>query len=146
METKVICPQMPAEQILNRYGTQMLRFCTACLQSEAAGEEAMVRAFGELCRGTPKAPGSSQERVWVLTALLKACKDRETGRQPEQQDGLLKNLAALSLGQRKLFLMRYYWDAGEEEIAQVLHLPKSFVHCRLAKALKQLENEKTGPV
>ncbi len=139
MSTKGICPQIALESVLERYGSQLLRFCVACLQDEAAGEEAMGRAFAELCRCAPKIPGSDEERLWVLTALLKACRQTGPNPSPGQKSGLEAGLCGLSLQQRQIFLMRYYLQLGEEEIAAVMHLPKALVRFRLASAQKQLE-------
>lgn len=138
MKTQVICPQMRPESILNEYGTQMLRFCTACLQSEQAGKEAMNRAFAELCRCAPKAPGEEAERIWLFTALFAACKAQNTARPTLLKEGFAKELAELRPVQRKIFLMRYYMGAGEGEIAAAMHLPKVLVRRCLAVAAEKL--------
>src|ERR1700704_3551405 len=104
------------EEVVDRYGLQLLRTARVILRDEALAEgafQALPERFGRL--GGTKREVSSEARL-----------------------DLAKALDQLSIEQRAAVALHYYQDLSVEETARVLKVPVDTVKSRLKTALRRL--------
>ena len=150
------------DQVVVRYGLQVLRTARLIVRDEALAEdvtqETFVKAWRNLATLRDEEPGPWLMRI-ASNEAISAYRRRHRfdalaqrfGRQPERPHGpstetrldLARALAEITPEQRAVVVLHYYQDLSVEETARTLRLPVDTVKSRLKVALRRLR-ELTG--
>lgn len=150
---------MNIEELIDRYGGDILRLCCIYLGDRQLAEDAFQETFVKAWRQQDTFRGESSEKTWLSHIAVNTCRDAlrsgwfrmmkrsEPVEQlfdlaaPEAQDFSPVRDAVLALpGKYREVIMLYYdQDMKIREIAQLLHLPVNSVSTRLRRARALLE-------
>jgi len=154
---------MNIEEMMARYGDEILRLCCLYLGERHLAEDAFQTTFVKAWQGRESFRGESSERTWLTRIAVNTCRDmlrsgwfRMMKRSepvetlldlaaPEQESPAPVREAVLSLPgkYREVIVLYYDREMKIREIAQVLHLPVNSVSTRLRRA-RALLKEKLG--
>jgi len=153
-------------EIVERYQKPLYNLCYRLLGSHAdaedASQETFMKAYKALSKYDPERPFISwllaiaynrcidQLRRRRLTWVgLEALFDRPDPRSPspeaaaeagEHAEGIQQALSTLSVKDRAVVVLRYWYDYSYDEIAETLKLTNSAVKSRLHRARRELMN------
>ena len=148
---------MEAEQLARlflRYGDDVFRLAYSYLGNRADGEDVCQSVFLKLAEGgTVLLPG--KEKSWLLTCAANLCKSqlrsfwrRNVGELDESvpfRDGSDRELwdAVMALPPKyRAVVHLYYWEGYDQgEIGGILHLSRTAVQTRMARARDMLRKE-----
>lgn len=141
------------EQLMQRHGTRLLRFCAMYLKDAALAEDAVQDTFLKAYRYLDSFRGECSAETWLTGIAINTCRDylrsawlRHTDRRdiatlPEQpvspslpDDTVLTEVMALKRKYREVILLRYYQGLMLQETADALDISPSTVKQRLRKA------------
>lgn len=150
------------EDIVDRYGLQLLRTARLILGDEALAEDAIqetfLKAWQQIKSLREDDPGPWLTRIAMNESITSYRRrhrfDRLTERfgrfqnskpevTSESRLDLVRALDRLPVEQRAAIALRYYQDLSVEETAAVLHIPVDTLKSRLKTALRRLR-ELTG--
>lgn len=151
---------MRLEELIDRYGDDILRLCTAYLGDRHLAEDAFQETFLKAWKARERFRGECSEKTWLTHIAVNTCRDMlrsgwmrmwRRGQPLEtithvpaplaaEETGTIR-MAVLSLAGVYREVIVLYYDQGMtiREIAQMLHLPQNTVSTRLRRARKQLE-------
>lgn len=150
---------MEIEELIERYGDDILRLCLMILGERQLAEDAFQETFVKAWKQRHTFRGESSEKTWLLRIAANTCRDmlrsgwfRLRRRSvpveqlfdlaaPAEPDLSPVRDAVLALpGKYREVVMLYYdQDMKLKEIAGVLHIPVNSVSTRLRRARALLE-------
>lgn len=144
--------------MMNRYGTDIKRFCLLQLRDASQAEDAAQDVFIKAWRALGTFRGDSGEKTWLLRIAANTCRDyQRTGWfrfmdrsvTPEDMergtafefpdDSLSKAITALPALLRQAVTLRYFEELSIREMAQVLAVSEATAKRRVRKANAQLK-------
>lgn len=144
--------------MMNRYGTDIKRFCLLQLRDASQAEDAAQDVFIKAWRALDTFRGDSGEKTWLLRIAANTCRDyQRTGWfrfmdrsvTPENMergtafefpdDSLSKAITALPALLRQAVTLRYFEELSIREMAQVLAVSEATAKRRVRKANAQLK-------
>lgn len=144
--------------MMNRYGTDIKRFCLLQLRDASQAEDAAQDVFIKAWRALDTFRGDSGEKTWLLRIAANTCRDyQRTGWfrfmdrsvTPEDMergtafefpdDSLSKAITALPALLRQAVTLRYFEELSIREMAQVLAVSEATAKRRVRKANAQLK-------
>jgi RNA polymerase sigma-70 factor (ECF subfamily) len=147
------------EEVVDRYGLQLLRTARLILRDEALAEDAVqetfLKAWTRIGSLRDEDPGPWLTRIAMNESISSYRRrhrfqglterfgrlggSREEPRSDERLD-LGRALDQLSVEQRAAVALHYYQDLSVEETAKVLHIPVDTLKSRLKTALRRLRD------
>ena len=140
--------------LFRRYGDDVYRLAYSYLGSRTDGEDVCQSVFLKLAEGkTVLLPG--REKSWLLTCTANLCKSqlrsfwrRNVGELDEsipfrdESDRAVWDAVMALPPKYRVVVHLYYWEGyGQGEIADVLHLSRTAVQTRMARARDMLRKE-----
>ena len=144
--------------MMNRYGTDIKRFCLLQLRDASQAEDAAQDVFIKAWRALDTFRGDSGEKTWLLRIAANTCRDyQRTGWfrfmdrrvTPEDMDhgaafefpddSLSKAITALPALLRQAVTLRYFEELSIREMTQVLAVSEATAKRRVRKANAQLK-------
>lgn len=157
---------MKIEQLMDDYGTAILRMCFAYLKDMGLAEDAAQDTFIKAYRSFDRFCASEawSEKAWLMRIAINTCKDyrrsawfRHVDRRitaeeflgaqqdlPQQERTLLEDIIHLAPKHREIVLLYYYQDLRVTEIMKILGISRSAVYARLDKAQTHLREKLKG--
>ena len=153
------------EAMMNRYGTDILRFCTLQLKDAKLAEDAAQEVFIKAWKAVERFQGRSSEKTWLLRIAINTCRDyQRTGwfrwmdrrttpddgpDQPYEENGfdrlpVTMAVSELPTVQRAVVWLRYSEGMRLSEIASVTGVSEATVKRRLEKAAAALRQKLKG--
>ena len=156
------------EQLMEEYGTELLRLCYLYFKDYQLAEDAVQETFIKVFTKFHTFKGDSSMKTWITRIAINVCKDfirkrsyRELPRDfdlytaadhdaPEPESAiidtdeniaLLNAVCALSDIYRETVLLYYYSGFNTREIAKILHIGETTVCVRLKRARDLLRGE-----
>lgn len=150
---------MSIEEMMERYGDDILRLCLLYLGDRQLAEDAFQETFIKAWRGRETFRGESGEKTWLSHIAVNTCRDmlrsgwfRQMRRSvpvdaafgvaaPQAAESAPVRDAVLALPGKYREVIVLYYDQGmkQREIAQMLHLPVNSVSTRLRRARALLQ-------
>ena len=153
---------MTIEELIDRYGDDILRLCIVYQGDRALAEDACQETFIRAWRHMDSFRGESNEKTWLSSIAVNVCRDvLRSGwmrmlRRSQPVETLL-NLASGDIPRppspvrdavlqlpgryREVILLHYFQDLDAGEIAQILGVSLSSVYRRLEKARMKLKDQ-----
>lgn len=156
--------QVTVEELIDRYGDDILRICLLYLGDRQLAEDAFQETFIKAWRNAGTFRGESSVRTWLVQIAVNTCKStlrsgwfrmrKKAGNveellnlpakeQPMDLD-LTQAVCLLPGKYREVVTLCYYEGMKLREIAQLLNLPVNTVSTRLRKARRLLHAELKG--
>ena len=156
---------MTIEELIDRYGDDILRLCIVYLGDRALAEDACQETFIRAWRHMDSFRGESNEKTWLLRIAINTCRDYqrtgwfrrmdrsitpedlpECGAEDRSYDRLPVTEAVRQLppGLRNVIWLRYYEGMKLPEIAQTVGLSEATVKRRLSNAAAILRQKLEG--
>ena len=158
---------MTIEELIDRYGDDILRLCIVYLGDRALAEDACQETLIRAWRHMDSFRGESNEKTWLSSIAVNVCRDvlrsgwfrmwrrskpieellHLTSDTPMPEDSPVRAAVLELPGQyREVVLLYYDQNMKLKEIAQLLHLPQNTVATRLRRARKQLQKSLKGEI
>ncbi len=157
---------MRVEELIDQYGNDILRLCTAYLGDPHLAEDAFQETFLKAWRARDGFRGESSEKTWLSRIAVNTCRDMlRSGwlrmwrksqpveemldlAAPQAPSGAPVRAAVMNLPgmYREVILLYYDQDMTISHIAQVLKLSPNTVSTRLRRARKQLAKTLKGEI
>ena len=158
---------MKIEELIDLYGDDILRLCTAYLGDRQLAEDAFQETFVKAWKAQSRFRGDSSEKTWLAHIAVNTCRDvlrsgwfrmwrrskpieqlfHLTSDTPMPQDSPVRAAVLELPGQyREVVLLYYDQNMKLKEIAQLLHLPQNTVATRLRRARRQLQKSLKGEI
>ena len=157
---------MMVEELIDRYGDDILRLCIAYLGDRGMAEDAFQETFLKAWRSRDAFRGESSEKTWLCTIAVNTCRDQLRSRwfrmwrksqpiesllnltapQKADETPLLEAVFSLPGMYREVILLYYEQDMTPREIADMLHLSANTVSTRLRRARRRLEKALKGEI
>lgn len=144
--------------LMNRYGTDIKRYCILQLHDASQAEDAAQDVFLKAWKALISFRGDSSEKTWLLRIAANTCRDyQRTGWfrfmdrriMPEDvdrgtvftfpDDSLSQAIAALPALLRQAVTLRYFEELSIREMSQVLNVSEATAKRRVRKANEQLK-------
>ena len=145
---------MPIEELIERYGDDILRLCLLYLGDRHLAEDAFQETFVKAWKSLPDFRGESGMKTWLSRIAVNTCYSMmRTGwlrlfRRSQSVDTLLdlaapeeaehmeltEAVCALPGKYREVIVLHYYQNMKLREIAEALRLPQNTVSTRLRRA------------
>lgn len=142
------------EQLMDEYGTQLLRMCTIYLRDRDLAQDAVQDTFLKAYRHLPAFRGECSRKSWLMGIAINTCRDylrtawfRHIDRRtdadalPEtpapdnfKDHTVLTEVNRLPKRYREVILLRYYQGLKVKETADALQLSASAVKQRIKRA------------
>lgn len=158
---------MVIEELIDQYGDDIFRLCTAYLGDRQLAEDAFQETFLKAWKARERFRGESSEKTWLSSIAVNTCRDMlrsgwfRMRRRSQPIDQLLDlpsdaseplespvRAAVLNLPGRYREVILLYYDQNLKlnEIASLLHLPLNTVSTRLRRARMQLQKTLKGEI
>lgn len=147
-------------EMMNRYGTDIKRFCLLQLRDAGQAEDAAQDVFIKAWRAWGAFRGDSSEKTWLLRIAANTCRDyqrtgwfrfmdrRVTPEDMERStafqfpdDSLSKAIASLPALLRQAVTLRYFEELSIREMARVLRISEATAKRRVRKANALLKRQ-----
>lgn len=149
---------MRIEELIDRYGDDILRLCLLYLGDRQLAEDAFQDTFVKAWKNLSSFKGESSVKTWLSQIAANTCRSmlrspwlrmRRRSRSvdellslpaPESEDhtSLVQAVCALPDKYREVIVLHYEQEMKLREIAQLLRIPANTVSTRLRKARKLL--------
>ena len=153
--------------LIDRYGTEILRLCYLYLKDYQLAEDAFQDTFLKIYNNFHKFNGLSTEKTWITRICINTCKnylrnpwkkkvklenkeliqnkisDQEIFDELEKSE-LFNSIMNLKQTYKEIILMYYYQQLSVKEISQILDISESNAFTRLSRARQFLKNEIGG--
>ena len=149
---------MRIEELIDRYGDDVLRLCLLYLGDRQLAEDAFQETFVKAWKHLPGFKGESSVKTWLSRIAVNTCRSmlrtpwlrmRKRSQSvdellslpaPEAEDhtSLVQAVCSLPDKYREVVVLHYDQDMKLREIAAMLHIPENTVSTRLRKARKLL--------
>ena len=147
------------ERLMNQYGNKILRLCFMYLKDYHLAEDALQETFIKVYEHLDGFRHEASESTWITRIAINTCKNmmRKPGYEDTYEDSwleqipeqnkmnhlierisMISEIGKLSVKYREVILLYYYQEMSTTQIAQILHVPKTTVSCRLKNAKKRL--------
>lgn len=157
---------MSIEELIDRYGDDILRLCTAYLGDRQLAEDAFQETFVKAWRNLASFRGESEIKTWLSRIAVNTCRDTLRAgwfrmRKRSQPVDELESLSApesprlspvrdavlaLPGKYREVVVLYYYQNMNIREMAQLLRLSPNSVSTRLRRARAQLKKQLKGEI
>jgi len=155
------------EQLIDRYGDDILRLCTAYLGDRQLAEDAFQETFVKAWKNLSAFRGDSSEKTWLCRIAVNTCRDMlrsgwlrmwkrsqpvemlmslTTGETPQPPSPVLEAVGRLSGKYREVVVLYYDQNLNVREISELLHLPVNTVTTRLRRARGLLQKALKGEI
>ena len=151
-------------QLMERYGSCVLRVCYLYLKDHALAQDAAQTTFIKAWRSLATLRDTATEKAWLMRIAVNTCKstlrspeyrlyaqspDMEALPEPAAMDTHPDNTVLVTVMQlpekyRDVVILHYYQGLHSPEIAKILRIPQATVLTRLHRARKLLESELKG--
>ncbi|HPJ03637.1 MAG TPA: sigma-70 family RNA polymerase sigma factor [Candidatus Limiplasma sp.] len=148
------------EQLMNLYGTDVLRMCYLYMKDGALAEDAAQETFLKAYRKLDTLRDESKAKAWLMRIAGNVCKDqlrtawfRRVDRRitpetlpdsrvdvPLPEDSLSQAVMGLPVKAKEAVILHYYQGFSVAETAVLLRLPENTVKSRLMRARKTLRS------
>ncbi len=98
----------------------------------------LYQIANNLCRDRYRRNDARRRAVDLFRNEDETLREPAPGPAPPQRDRMRERVLALPDRLREVLVLRYYQDLGEEEMAQVLGVPRGTIKSRLHAAVKML--------
>jgi len=142
------------EQLMDEYGTQLLRMCAVYLRDQHLAQDAVQDTFIKAYRHLPTFRGECSVKSWLMGIAINTCRDylrtawfrhmdrrMDTDALPEipapdvfKDHTVLAEVNRLPKRYREVILLRYYQGMKVKETADALQLSTSAVKQRIKRA------------
>ena len=142
------------EQLMEEYGTQLLRMCAVYLHDDNLAQDAVQDTFMKVYRYLPTFRGECSMKSWLMGIAINTCRDYhrtawfrhidsrvDTETLPETpapdafaDHTVLAEVNRLPKRYREVILLRYYQGMKVKETADALKLSSSAVKQRIKRA------------
>lgn len=142
------------EQLMEEYGTQLLRMCTVYLRDRDLAQDAVQDTFIKAYRHLTTFRGDCSKKSWLMGIAVNTCRDylrtawfrhidrwMDTDALPEtpapgafEDHTVLAEVNRLPKQYREVILLRYYQGMKVKETADALKLSSSAVKQRIKRA------------
>lgn len=150
---------MQIEELIERYGNDILRLCAVYLGDHQLAQDAFQETFLKAWKGLDNFRGDSSEKTWLSRIAVNTCRDllrsgwlrmlkkskpmeeiMELAAPAPNPEAAAVREATLALHgkYREVIVLYYYQGMQISEIAKVLNLPENTVSTRLRRARVQL--------
>ena len=153
--------------LIDKYGTEILRLCYLYLKDYQLAEDAFQDTFLKVYNNFHKFNGLSTEKTWITRICLNTCKnylrnpwkwkvklgntelnqneisDQEIFDELEKSE-LFSSIMNLKQTYKDIILMYYYQQLSVKEISQILGISESNAFTRLSRARQLLKDEIGG--
>ncbi len=157
--------QLYIADIMERYGTQMLRMAMLYLKDRALAEDAVQESFIKIYRSRASYDDSYPEKTWIMSILVNTCKDMlrsswfrrislsaaipepvsASSDDEDPSDGrVIQQIEKLPLKYKDVILLYYYQEMTVAEIAQILGQTENCIRVRLNRARNLLKTRLKG--
>ena len=130
------------EQVYERYGPSLYRFCLVQMKHPADAEDILQEVFCKRLYQAPRFKSPEHERNWLFRVALNLCRD-EWRRRRRSELPLLDQVADLPEKQRTALHLYYYEGYSLREIARLLDVTVPTVKMRLKRGREALRKEWT---
>ncbi len=157
---------MSIEELIERYGDDILRLCTAYLGDRQLAEDAFQETFVKAWKSLSSFRGECSEKTWLAHIAANTCRDTLRAgwfrmRRRSQPMEALESLpapeaprlspvrdAVLALPgkYREVIVLYYLQNYNLRQIAQLLRLNENTVSTRLRRARKRLQKQLKGEI
>ncbi|MED1725361.1 sigma-70 family RNA polymerase sigma factor [Brevibacillus parabrevis] len=151
------------EQIMQDYGTRILRLVTFLVKDHSLAEDITQEVFVKAYQHLPRFRGESSVHTWLYRIAVNECKGylrswsfrhifprswiRKDGElsteslvlHQEQRDQLVAEVLQLAPLYRQVIVLHYYADLSIKEVADVLRISEGTARTRLHRARQQLK-------
>jgi RNA polymerase sigma-70 factor (ECF subfamily) len=142
-----------AEELINKYGSKILRTAAAIVGNKADAEDAVQNVFIKLFEKRPRFESAEHEKAWLLRATINHCKNhlrshwwRKTvplldtyPAKGGEQRGVIQSVLALPAKYRTVIHLHYYEGYKTKEIAELTGQKESAVRQLLSRARRMLK-------
>ncbi|WP_246552263.1 RNA polymerase sigma factor [Vallitalea pronyensis] len=152
------------EQLIDEYGTQILRLCYLYLKDYQLAEDACQDTFLSVYRNIGNFKKASSIKTWITKICINTCKnylrsswakriilndkkiraEKYIEKPIMEESELMTLIMDLNRKQKEVILMFYYQEFSTKEIASILNISESNVCTRLSRARKCLRIEVEG--
>lgn len=156
-------PEAALAQLMQEYGTRVLRLVTLFVKNRSLAEDITQDVFVKVYRKLPDFRGDSSVKTWIYAIAANECKmqmrswsfrnlifqsqvDRASEKSVEmevvgesEREQLLAQVLALPYAYRQVIVLHYYEDQEIREIAAILGLREGTVRTRLHRARHMLK-------
>ncbi len=153
--------------LIDKYGTEILRLCYLYLKDYQLAEDAFQDTFLKVYNNFHKFNGLSTEKTWITRICINTCKnylrnpwkrkvklgntelnqneisDQEIFDELEKSE-LFSSIMNLKQTYKDIILMYYYQQLSVKEISQILGISESNAFTRLSRARQLLKDEIGG--
>lgn len=158
---------MHIEELMDRYGDDVLRLCTAYLGDRQLAEDAFQDTFVKAWKHLPSFRGECSPKTWLCRIAANTCRDllRTGWLRMRRKSAPFEELVGLSDGPipapaspvrdavlhlpgkyREVILLYYDQNMNAREIAECLHLSVNVITTRLRRARALLQKELKGEI
>ena len=158
---------MKLEELIDRFGDDILRLCIAYLGDQQLAEDAFQETFLKAWKARDTFRGDSSPKTWLNRIAVNTCRDMlrsswlrmyrkskpieemtELAAPEEAWEDAPVRTAVLALPgkYREVILLYYEQNMTTREIAEFLHLPQNTASTRLRRARKLLEKALKGEI
>lgn len=145
---------------MDLYGDCVMRMCLLYLKDYQDAEDAVQETFFKAYIKYDSFLGKSSEKTWIVRISINVCKNMLRKKKaaevsmeevlnqisvdgnferPMIEQFVLEQIMRLPVRYKDVILLHYYQEMKVEEIAEVLHIPKSTVKTRLKRGRERLE-------
>ena len=160
-------PLLNIEELIDRYGDDILRLCLAYLGNRQLAEDAFQETFLKAWKAQERFRGQSSPRTWLASIAVNTCRDMlrsgwfrlQCKSRPIEElmnlpsDAIMPEespvrtaVLALPGKYREVILLYYDQNMTLTDIAQLLRLSPNTVSTRLRRARKQLAKTLEGEI
>lgn len=144
-----------AEELLNTYGSSVLRLAYSYLHNRSDAEEILQDTLIQYLRTAPRFENEAHERAWLLRVAGNLSKNRISYNRVRSTDELSEALAAeqredlsfvweavkeLPVKYREVIHLFYYEGLSTGQIAAILHRKESTVRSHLMRGREKLKS------
>jgi RNA polymerase sigma-70 factor (ECF subfamily) len=153
--------------LIDEYGTEILRLCYLYLKDYQLAEDACQDTFLKVYKSFHSFNGFSTEKTWITKICINTCKnylrnpwkrkvmlenkeliqnevsDKEIFAELEKSE-LFNSIMKLKKNYKEIILMYYYQQLSVNEISQILDITESNAFTRLSRARQLLKDELGG--
>lgn len=158
---------MQIEELINRYGDEILRLCLSYLGNRQLAEDAFQDTFVKAWKHLTAFRGESSVRTWLSQIAVNTCRDLlrsswfgmwkrsqpvetllnlSSGDIPRPPSPVRDAVLALPGRYREVIVLHYMENMNVREIAECLHLSVNTVTTRLRRARQLLKTELKGEI
>ena len=153
--------QMELDELMDCYGTSLLRLCYMYLKDYSLAEDAVQDTFVSVYKNMGNFRNECSEKTWITKIAVNVCKSymrrawskrifpsdtmpdspyHDNFNKNIEHEGILGEVMKLQPRYREVILLYYYSELKIPEISKVLGIPEGTVSVRLKRGRDKLKN------